>query len=301
MRAIGEFDQEKLALRFWNYLNQLGIESSLEEGDENNHWSIWVVDEDKLQVALDALKEFSENPDDSKYLVTNNSENLKAKKVTKKPQSRFKEYKLGEKWRAEKGKVGTFTLSIIITTVAVFLLSGLGMNDKIASKFFISEKLDGTLSEFVDGEIWRIITPVFLHGAGARTLFFNILHIAFNMYLLKIFGSQIESLKGAKFFLTFFILLAVCSNLLQFWVIGPFFGGMSGVNYGLFGYVWAKTKFDPGDGFHIDSTLSMWLFGWFFIGFFVSLPIANWAHAGGLLVGLAWGYGSAYRWNRGKM
>ena len=62
MREIGEFDQEKLALRFWNYLNQEGIESSLEEGDQNNQWSIWVIDEDKLQVALDALKEFSENP-----------------------------------------------------------------------------------------------------------------------------------------------------------------------------------------------------------------------------------------------
>ena len=84
MREIGEFDQEKLALRFWNYLNQEGIESSLEEGDQNNQWSIWVIDEDKLQVALDALKEFSENPDDPKYLVSNNSESPKTKNVTEK-------------------------------------------------------------------------------------------------------------------------------------------------------------------------------------------------------------------------
>ena len=59
MREIGEFDQEKLALRFWNYLNQEGIESSLEEDDENNQWSVWVIDEDKLQVALNALKEIN--------------------------------------------------------------------------------------------------------------------------------------------------------------------------------------------------------------------------------------------------
>ena len=300
MREIGEFDQEKLALRFWNYLNQEGIDSSLEEDDENNQWSVWVIDEDKLQVALNALKEFSENPDDTKYLVSNSSESPKTKNIQKKPQSRFKEYKLGEKWR-QGGKTGTFTLSIIITTVAVFLLSGLGMNSEIVGKFYITEKLDGTLSEFLDGEVWRIITPIFLHGSKQHTYFFNLLHIAFNMYLLKEFGSQIESLKGAKFFLTFFILLAICSNLLQFWASGPLFGGMSGVNYGLFGYVWIKTKYDPGDGFHVDSTLSMWLFGWFLIGFIGILPIANWAHAGGLVVGLAWGYGSAYRWNRGKM
>ena len=79
MREIGEFDQEKLALRFWNYLNQEGIESSLEEDDENNQWSVWVIDEDKLQVALNALKEFSENPDDTKYLVSNSSESPKTK------------------------------------------------------------------------------------------------------------------------------------------------------------------------------------------------------------------------------
>ena len=140
MREIGEFDQEKLALRFWNYLNQEGIESSLEEDDENNQWSVWVIDEDKLQVALNALKEFSENPDDTKYLVSNSSESPKTKNIQKKPQSRFKEYKLGEKWR-QGGKTGTFTLSIIITTVAVFLLSGLGMNSEIVGKILHNGKI----------------------------------------------------------------------------------------------------------------------------------------------------------------
>ena len=93
------------------------------------------------------------------------------------------------------------------------------------------------------------------------------MHIVFNMYLLREFGSQIESLKGPKFFLTFVLLLALFSNMTQFFVSGPAFGGMSGVNYGLFGYVWIKDRYDPGDGFRIDSTLALWLFGWLALGF----------------------------------
>jgi len=43
------------------------------------------------------------------------------------------------------------------------------------------------------------------------------------------------------------------------------------------------------------------MFGFFLICFTGAMGgIANWAHAGGLAVGLAWGYGSAYRWNQGR-
>ena len=75
---------------------------------------------------------------------------------------------------------------------------------------------------------------------------------------------------------------------------------MSGVVYGLFGYGFIKCKMDPGDGFYIDPFVANILFAWFVLCFVGVFGIANWAHAGGLLIGLAWGYGSALRWNRGK-
>ena len=40
---------------------------------------------------------------------------------------------------------------------------------------------------------------IFLHGSKQHTYIFNLIHIAFNMYLLKEFGSQIESLKVPSF------------------------------------------------------------------------------------------------------
>ena len=120
------------------------------------------------------------------------------------------------------------------------------------------------------------------------------------MWWLYDLGTQIEYRKGSKFFLTFVILLAITSNLAQFFASGPNFGGMSGVVYGLFGYVWIKCKLDPGDGFRLDPTVAIIMFGFFFLCFTgVFGNIANLAHAGGLALGIAWGYASALKWNRG--
>ena len=294
MRRVAQFEKEKLALRFWGYLKQQEIDSSLEEDESLGTWTIWVADEDKIDFAIERHKQFSINPDDPAFLssIPKAQEPVKDKPSPQK--SRFQEFNLRERWKSTRYGPGTVTLSLIITCVGVFLLSGMGKNTQMVGKLFMSESMDGQLTEFLSGEIWRVFTPMFLH--------FNLLHILFNMFWLHDLGNQIEGKKGWKFFVTFVAILAVCSNFSQFLISGPNFGGMSGVVYGLFGYVWIKSRLDPGDGFQIDPTIAMIMFGFFaicFTGIFGG--VANWAHAGGLVVGLAWGYGSAYRWNRGKM
>ena len=68
MRQVGQFKQEKLALRFWEYLKHQEIDSSLEEDDTLGTWTIWVADEDKIELAIQKEKQFSENPDDPTFL-----------------------------------------------------------------------------------------------------------------------------------------------------------------------------------------------------------------------------------------
>ena len=259
MRQVGQFDQEKLALRFWGYLQQQKIDSSLEEDETSGEWTIWVDDEEKIVDALLKFKQFTENPEDKIFLSTDSVNKLSGvpKKETK--SSRFKEFKLSDRWKKNHNGPGTVTLSLIITCVGIFLLSGMGKNTQIVGPLFMSEKMDGQLSEFLSGEIWRLITPIFLH--------FNLLHILFNMLWLYDLGSQIEGKKGWKFFVTFVVILGFFSNFSQFIVSGPNFGGMSGVVYGLFGYAWIKSRFDPGDGFQIDPTVAMIMFGFFILCF----------------------------------
>ena len=292
MRSIATFTEEKMALRFWNYLQAIEIESNLEEDENNEEWLVWVLDEEKFALALQAHQEFLNSPDDSKFTISkkNKTDDNQTKEEST-GKSRFKNYNLRDSWLKQNKSPGMISLALIITSVAVYLLSGMGKNTEIVSAFLISEKANGSLSEILSGQVWRIITPIFLH--------FGALHIIFNMLWLYELGGQIEKRKGAGFISLFILVTAIVSNLTQFKFGGPMFGGMSGVVYGLLGYVWIKSRFDPGDGLYISQNTALFMLAWFFLCFANVFPgVANWAHAGGLVTGAVWGYISAVRWNR---
>jgi len=291
MRKVGDFKLEKEALVFWSFLSKEKIDSSLEEKEGEEGYEIWISDEDQINEASFHYQEFLKNHDDPKFKVKL-KDKRKPESLPESKKSGFKQYNLGNKWRSQEKSPGVVTLALIITSVAVFLISGMGKNTQIIGPFFISEEINGGLDEIISGQFWRLITPIFLH--------FNLLHILFNCMWLHSLGSQIEKKKGTKFFTTFILCTAIASNLSQFVITGPAFGGMSGVVYGLFGYVWIKSRLDPGDGFYIDPVIAMIMLGFFLVCFTGAFGgVANWAHAGGLIVGLGWGYGSAFKWNLG--
>ena len=291
MRKVGDFKLEKEALVFWSFLSKEKIDSSLEEKEGEEGYEIWISDEDQINEASFHYQEFLKNHDDPKFKVKL-KDKRKPESLPESKKSGFKQYNLGNKWRSQEKSPGVVTLALIITSVAVFLISGMGKNTQVIGPFFISEEINGGLDEIISGQFWRLITPIFLH--------FNLLHILFNCMWLHSLGSQIEKKKGTKFFITFILCTAIVSNLSQFLITGPAFGGMSGVVYGLFGYVWIKSRLDPGDGFYIDPVIAMIMLGFFLVCFTGAFGgVANWSHAGGLMVGLGWGYGSAFKWNLG--
>jgi GlpG protein len=62
---------------------------------------------------------------------------------------------------------------------------------------------------------------------------------------------------------------------------------MSGVLYGLFGYIWMKSRYEPQSGFMISSNTVIWMVGWFFLCLTGYLGnIANVVHGAGLVVGM---------------
>ncbi len=301
MRNIAIFEEEKIALRFWNYLQSEGIKSTLEE-EGTKDWVIWVVDEEEIPSATLLLKKFNTNPDDPIFsrTIKSNPKQNQNKESNSKKKSRFKNYSLKEKWRIQDRGFGIACLCIIIISIGAYFLSNASI--EIKENLLISEQnylqSDDRLSEVFDGQIWRLVSPIFVH--------YSFFHIGMNMYILSIFGSQIEKRKGSRFLVLFILLTATISNLAEYKITGNNeFGGMSGVNYGLFGYIWIKSKFDPGDGLFIDQINVVILMGWFFICFVINgfggvggVGIANWVHAGGLITGSVWAYISARKWTR---
>lgn len=105
-------------------------------------------------------------------------------------------------------------------------------------------------------------------------------------------GTLIEKKKGHLFIIKFVLFVGISSNLAQYiFTKNLFFGGMSGVVYGLLGYVWMQGKQHPGSGLVLNKQTAVMMFGWFILCWTGFLgPIANWAHTFGLGAGLLIGF-----------
>jgi membrane associated rhomboid family serine protease len=174
------------------------------------------------------------------------------------------------------------TITLIVLSVAATLASSLDRDGALAP-LLIASPGSAFFSDIAHGQAWRLVTPIFLH--------FGILHIVFNMMWLWDLGRAIEVLRGAAFLALFVAVSGVASNVAQYVVTqSPYFGGMSGVVYALLGYVWMQGRFNPAFGVALHKSTVIMMIGWFVLCWTGLLgPIAHWAHAAGLALGVAWG------------
>ena len=173
------------------------------------------------------------------------------------------------------------TVAIIALTVGVYLLELFG-GDAFVNRF------TSLAPAIADGQVYRLLTSVFLHLPLSEGSY-AIMHIAFNMYILSIYGSQVEQLFGSVryaflYLATGFFASAAsygfqqCSNGL----------GASGAVFGIVGillvYLYNRRSarvVDP----HLQS-LGMFVLINLALGFMIP-RIDNVAHIGGLVAGAA--------------
>lgn len=292
MRHIGSLPDESQARSLHSYLVTQQIRCMIEE--EDGAWAIWIYEEDQLDRGKEELQAFRATPNDPKYAAAVREATQLAKEAQKKAKENQKRtVNVREQWERPllsraPVTVGLIALSIMITAVLTDLNApwGRGMlsfGPRLSSKplveyFWVSDT-DPTLPEIRSGQVWRMISPIFVH--------LSLLHILFNMIWTRDLGSAIELRIGSLKFLGVVLFCAVVSVLLTSQSSeGIYFGGMSGVVYGLAGYVYVKGRCHPELGLYLSPRLLRFFLFWLILGFMNVLgPISNYGHLYGLLAG----------------
>lgn len=295
MRQIGPPLPASQASTLADVLLAEGIKTHL--GGTPNGMEVWVIDEDRLNRARELLATFLADPEASRHAEARN----KAKQVRTEENKTEREYERLQH-RIEKRMTRTardqVTLFLVVVSVAVSLFSISLVNrqdsnlDEGAPEQVVrwlsfanpTVHIGKPQAQIPWMEPWRMVTPIFLH--------FGVMHLVFNMLMLISMGSRVERAIGPYRYAALVLALAIFSNLAQGLMVPHHnFGGMSGVVYGIFGFIWVQMSRAPSRGLAVDGLTSFIMMAWFFAGFSSQFnmggaAVANHAHAGGLLMGL---------------
>lgn len=327
MRKIGTLTTEMDAMRFGDFLFVKGIENDVENG-EGGAFEVWVHDDGQLAEARRYLDAFLSNPGAAEFSTAKDAERIRreqARADAKKKSRVITRERLGY----ERNFTGFATVSVVLavlSVIATFFAGELGIfpdsssaatPEKIAeaerqferremltmTKFIQPKAADAaqiieasgdpirfgrffadrSLPEVRHGEIWRLITPIFIH--------FGILHLVFNLMWLRDLGGFFQDRFGVRQLVLFVFITGAVSNYGQLLWSGPMFGGLSGVNYALFGYLWMRGKHDRFAAWSLNPQIVQTMMAWFAVCAVGLIPnVANFAHGVGLVAGMAWGF-----------
>lgn len=166
------------------------------------------------------------------------------------------------------------SVGLVVLNCVIFLMGEL-IGDE-----FVNRGVLYAWSVFVDGEYWRVITAMFLHG--------GIQHIFNNMLILFFLGGMIEKEIGHVSIFLIYMLSGIGGNLLSLYMKyqeGSLVGslGASGAVFGLDGVLLALVLFSRMQNLtmsRVIASIALSLYSGFTGG-----NIDNAAHLGGLFTG----------------
>ncbi|MCH4296077.1 rhomboid family intramembrane serine protease GlpG [Shewanella sp. 3B26] len=270
MMEFGRLPNPRAAQALVDYLKSRGIECRL--AADENAVVLLVVNGSDYPAAKTEFDYFVQHPTDDKYLAASwetgtTSANLDYGAPGLALLSRF------------VTAAGPLTLIIFAACMLVYGALNLGF----ANQTYELLSFFGATGPMNTSEVWRVFTPSLLH--------FSLMHISFNLLWWWYLGGKIETRIGTVPLLILLLVAGTLPNVLQYFVSGPNFGGLSGVVYAVAGYTWIMGVRKPAAGIGLPASYMGFMVIWLVLGFFdiLGLSMANGAHLGGLAVGLLQG------------
>lgn len=272
LRPLVSVQHHNIALLFCDYVGTIGVKAQVVPESEG---FVIYCSQDKYDLALTEFKQFIEQPHHAKYqhAAWQNGTITDVNPHSPALLSSFK-----EQFFAHAGLV---TLTIFSLCWLVFIASELGWATVIFQQLQFYPQL--TIEQITQAP-HRLLGPALFH--------FSWLHIVFNTMWWWQLGGAIEKAFGKASLIKIFLATALASNVGQFLVDGPYFGGLSGVVYGLVGYVWWLGWLMPEKGLTLSKPIIGFMLFWLLLGYTTILPfnIANTAHLLGLISGCCLAY-----------
>ncbi len=174
------------------------------------------------------------------------------------------------------------TYSLIGISVVVFALQYLTNSitgvDLLA---LYGEKINQAI---IAGELWRLVTPIFLHA--------SVIHILFNMYFLFAIGPAMEHYYGRGRYLLLYFLSGISGNIMSFYLSANPSLGASTALFGLVAaegiFIYRNREFFGNRARSMLTNTIMIVVVNLLLG--LTPGIDNWGHMGGLLGGLAFAW-----------
>ena len=157
----------------------------------------------------------------------------------------------------------------------------------IFPNFWFKATFSGVNLYIMEGEYWRLITPIFMHGGFA--------HVLFNSFSLVLFGPALESLLGKGRFILVYLVSGILANVatLTLEPLTYVHVGSSGAIFGLFGYYISIILFRKHMLSQQNSQLILTICALSLIMTFIQPNINITAHIFGLLAGFLLGAATA--------
>ena len=343
MRRIGTLESQELARRFCDYLMTRSISATCdaESDEQDSAWNIWVRDERQIEEAKQELVDFRVDPQADRFQVEQEVKQIRQEKIAAEIAQRKQAAENARRSNLDKSALGQpitaplrqtgipVTIAVIVLSVIASLTTNFGQprGSRVPGKLTLEEKTYDALS-FVNredflkskgnsfasvetGQLWRFVTPMFLHG--------DEFHLLFNMVWIYVLGSVIEKLHGSAFLAIVLVVTQIGGMLLQVLLPStaelqpifqgtpldflaetmsgsPFAIGASGAVYGLFGFLWIRPKVDIGYPIHLVKTNVVLMLGWLVLCITPLIgDVANGAHIGGLLAGVGFGFAGKFK------
>jgi rhomboid protease GluP len=194
--------------------------------------------------------------------------------------------------RASGGDQGTpATFVLLVVMVGIYLASiafggvaeGGGALGFLAPTSETQTRLGALVPSLIDqGEWWRIVTAIFLHG--------GIIHLLMNGLFMWVLGRAYEEEVGAARFLGLFLGAGIVGFIASYSFGGHEAVGASGGGFGLVGAVIGRRRVLDGN-FRDPRTMRAFELAILNLAIGFAIPgIDNWAHLGGLVTGVAIGF-----------